>query len=367
LTAKALVIPGEDPEKAALLAQSIFDEVQPIGALENELCEAIVSACNLRRHCDRALTGTLTEQLQNALDDIDRLIEEDVARCRALYRERKFIEAVEGLRQTSLGCAYLIERWEYFRDVLNRYGFLSQHVLREMGNPLGEYLAQDTYTTPAGFWLSFHALYCRSQPTQREVNSIFGLTPDDILAAYRSQWPDPQANRAELLRRIEEALTELREREEYLRRGPEAVQKAQAQAQAAMIQEPQAAGSWLRYYKESHTELFRSLQQLRIAQAERRAAEEAADEEKSASMEVAEEPKEPAEAAAEASSEGAFPNDPKVPDLESQEASESGTCDTNSGINSETRYRAMLHAMAILDAAGFAKPPLRGAVGGVSG
>src|SRR5262249_49069676 len=104
LTAKTLVIPGHDPEKAAQLAQSTFDEVQPIGALENELCEAVVSACNLRRRCDRALTGTLTEQVQNALDDIDRLIEEDVARCHALYRERKFIEAVEGLRQTSSGC-----------------------------------------------------------------------------------------------------------------------------------------------------------------------------------------------------------------------------------------------------------------------
>src|SRR5262245_34582237 len=65
LTAKALVIPGEDPEKAALLAQSIFGEVQPIGTLENELCEAIVSACDLRRRCDRALTCTLSEQVQN--------------------------------------------------------------------------------------------------------------------------------------------------------------------------------------------------------------------------------------------------------------------------------------------------------------
>jgi hypothetical protein len=39
LTAKALVIPGEDPEKAAQLAQSVYDELQPRGALENELCQ----------------------------------------------------------------------------------------------------------------------------------------------------------------------------------------------------------------------------------------------------------------------------------------------------------------------------------------
>jgi hypothetical protein len=153
-----------------------------------------------------------------------------------------------------------------------------------------------------------------------------------------------------------------------LRTGPEAVQKAQAQAQAAMIQEPKAAGSWLRYYKESHSGLFRSLQQLRIVQADRRAAEEAAQaDEESTSEAAAAEAEEPSEAVAEAPAEGAFPNDPKVQDCESQEAYESDTCDTDSGVNSETRYQAMMHALAILDAAGFAKPRLRGAPGGVSG
>src|SRR5262245_16933888 len=119
LTAKARVLPGEDPEQAAQLAQSIFDDVQPIGALENELCDAVISACTLRRRCDRKLTGTLTEQIENALDQIDRLVEADLARCRALYqgKNKKSIEAIEGLRQSAPGCAFLIGRLEYLKDV----------------------------------------------------------------------------------------------------------------------------------------------------------------------------------------------------------------------------------------------------------
>ena len=129
-----------------------------------------------------------------------------------------------------------------------------------------------------------------------------------------------------------------------------------------MIQEPKTAGSWLRYSKESHTKLFRSLPQLRVVQAERRAAEVAAEKEESPAEESPAEAHGPSEAAA----EGAVPNDPIVQDCESQEASESGTCDTDSGVNSETRYQAMMHALAILDAAGFAKPRSRDAAGAVS-
>jgi hypothetical protein len=55
----------------------------------------------------------------------------------------------------------------------------------------------------------------------------------------------------------------------------------------------------------------------------------------------------------------------KVQECESQNASEQSTCDTTSRVNSETRYRAMMHALAILDAAGFAKPRSQGAAGAV--
>jgi hypothetical protein len=106
---------------------------------------------------------------------------------------------------------------------------------------------------------------------------------------------------------------------------------------------------------------------LRIVQAERRAAKEAAEDEDSPAEEVAEAGPEPPEAVSEAPAEDVFPNDPKVQESAPQEAFESSTCDTTSGVNSEARYQAMMHALAILDAAGFAKPRSQGATGGVSG
>jgi hypothetical protein len=164
-----------------------------------------------------------------------------------------------------------------------------------------------------------------------------------------------------LLRRIEKALSELREREEYLRTGPEAVQKAQAQAQAAMIQEPKTAGLWVRYYKKSHTELFRSLQQLRIVQAERCAAEEV--EEESASEAAAEEAQDAPEASAAAPSEDNFPNDPKVQDSEPQEPVASSVCDTNIGEYSETVRNPYIEALAAGPFARLLKTSARGAPG----
>jgi hypothetical protein len=228
-------------------------------------------------------------------------------------------------------------------------------------------LAQDAATTPGGFWLSLHALFCRAQPADLEVKSTL-LMPAEMVEAYRRQWSDPQANRAALLRRIEETLSELREREKSLRTGPEAVQRAQAEAQAALIQEPKTTGLWLRYYHESHTELICSMQKLRIVQAERRAAEAAAEEAKESTAEAAaDEAPESSEAVAKAPAEGVFPNDPKVQDSDSQDPESSSTCDTSSGVNSETRYRAMRETFAILEATRFAEPVSRGAPGGVSG
>ena len=56
LTAKAhAVIPGEDPEEAAEFVQRLFDELNPIGELQNEIFGRLATACTLRRRGDRAL------------------------------------------------------------------------------------------------------------------------------------------------------------------------------------------------------------------------------------------------------------------------------------------------------------------------
>ena len=74
------------------------------------------------------------------------------------------------------------------------------------------------------FWIIFHAVLCR--PGHRRNEGVLGVLPEDAYATLKARWADPKANQAELLRRIDAALTELKAREESLRTGPEAVRRA---------------------------------------------------------------------------------------------------------------------------------------------
>ena len=99
-----------------------------------------------------------------------------------------------------------------------------------MANLLDERLGCDTSPTPRGFWLSVHALLCNPHRRPQDTASLFGTSiPPGQAALYTQAWSDPEANRAELFRIIDEAIAELRAREDALRTGPEAVAQALAQ------------------------------------------------------------------------------------------------------------------------------------------
>jgi hypothetical protein len=369
------IIPGEDPHELADFVQRLFDELNPVGELQNEIFGRLATACTLRRRGDRALAAKLKEQVQTALDTLKRRLQEEFDHFRELFRAypgKRRAEGLAGLRQSSLGCQWLIQRWLDLRAALLKYGLLASHELREMANLLDERLGCDTNPTPRGFWLSVHALLSNPHRRSQDTASIFGTSiPPGQAALYCQAWADPAANRAELLRLIDEALAELRAREESLRTGPEAVAQAWAAEQALVLQDPTEARLRSRYAGDHQSMFYRAYRELKAVQAE--AAQEDAnaeggdDEVESAPAEAATGAEAPSCEAAEGASDETFPNDPKVQDSESQETEASGTCDTDSGVNSETRYQAMRHALAILDAAGFAKPRSRGAPDCVSG
>jgi hypothetical protein len=375
LTAKKhAIIPGEDPEEAAAFVQRLFDELNPIGELQNEIFSRLASACTLRRRGDRALAAKLKEQVQTALDTLKRRLQDEFDHYRELYRAypgKRRAEGLAGLRQSSRGCQWLIQCWLDLRAALLKYGLLAAPELREMGNLLDERLGCDTHPTPRGFWLSVHALLCNPHRRTQDTASVFGTSiPPGQAALYTQAWSDPAANQAELLRIIDEAVAELRAREEALRTGPEAVAQALATEQALVLQDPKEARLRSRYAGDHQSMFYRAYRELKAVQAEAAQVgdrEGAEDEAESAPAEAATGAQAPAPEAAEGASDETFPNEPKVQDSESQDAEVSSSCDTTSGVNSETRYQAMMHALAILDAAGFAKPRLRGAPGCVSG
>jgi hypothetical protein len=204
LTAKTLTLPGEDPELAEQLAQALFDEFQPKGPQQIDLVERIHCAITRRRRSERAAHATLTEQIDNADDQIDRDLEDHVAHCHVLYRDPRAkprLEAVAGFRQTSLGCRVLIGHFAHLKDMLQTHGALAFHDLRELASLWGEALGEDTYTTPRGFWLSLHALWCHTQVDRADEMSVLGSIPPDLVARYRKARPPRQSRRIAALDR----------------------------------------------------------------------------------------------------------------------------------------------------------------------
>jgi hypothetical protein len=240
LTAKALaILPGEDPEEVAACVQRLFEELIPVGELQNEIFGRLATACTLRRRGDRALAAKLNEQVQTTLDTLKQRLEDEFHHFRELFRAypgKRRAEGLAGLRQSSRGCQWLIQRWLDLRAALLKYGLLASHEVRAMSNLLDERLGCDTNPTPRGFWLSAHALLSNPHRRSQDTASVFGTSiPPGQVALYCQAWSDPAANRAELGRIIDEAIAELRAREEALRTGPEAVAQAWAADQALVL------------------------------------------------------------------------------------------------------------------------------------
>jgi hypothetical protein len=371
LTAKAhAVIPGEDPDELADFVQRLFDELNPIGELQNEIFGRLATACLLRRRGDRALTAKLKEQVQTALDNLRRRLEDEFNHFRELFRAfpgKRRAEGLAGLRQSSLGCLWLIQRWLDLRAALVKYGLLAAHELREMSSLLDERLGRDTNPTPRGFWLSVHAFLCNPHRRPHDPESPFGGMAPGQVDMYCQAWADPAANRAELLRVIDEAIAELRAREESLRTGPEAVAQALAAEQALVIQDPTEARLRSRYAGDHQSMFYRAYRELKAVQAEAAQEAEAEDEEDEVESAPAEAAPEAQAASAEAAEEApaeTFSNEPGAPGAESQEAVVSGSCVTNPGNRSETVRNAILEALRAGPAAGLLKPSARSSPGG---
>ena len=325
LTAKALVLPAENGDAVVEFAQRLFDEVQPQGEQQNIVLGRMLFTTIQANRYERVLTATITQQVANAQDQLQRQTEAQVAHFQALLPDKP-IDAIEGLRRTSLGCSWLIGRWNHVREVLLTYGLLPYSDVCVMLLLSGESLPDDETFSTGDFWIRFHAVMCR--PEHSRFDDVLKQVGADVHATLLARWSDPKANQAELLRRIDAALEELRAREEHLRTGPEAVARAQATEQALMIEDPKEARLWARYYAESQSIFLRSSRELRVLQD--RAAEEEAGAEESAPPSAAAERSQPAP-------QDDLPNDPGAPVSESLVEVKQASCIPTSGIFSESK------------------------------
>jgi hypothetical protein len=78
----------------------------------------IALSCTLQLRCERVLTATLSQQVQNAHAEIDRAGEREVEALQARFADEP-AAAVSGLRQSALGCRWLIGRWMHLLQTLD--------------------------------------------------------------------------------------------------------------------------------------------------------------------------------------------------------------------------------------------------------
>jgi hypothetical protein len=365
LTAKARCLPSENRDEAAQEALKWHDDVNPQGPRQHHVLDQLLEAVRQVQRCQRYSTATVSGQIHTALTHLRQQMEAEVARLVALFTRNPH-EAVTGLRASSLGCQWLIKQWELVRQALLDFGFFTRHHLWLMLRLSG---AAPVLKPKVGlvdffglnvekFHIEFHALYCRPTPPRpNEIETVFQTTFPGMEEAYRQKWPTREAHQTELLRRIEEALAELRAREEELRTGPEVAEKELAADQALLIEDPVKARLTGRYASDGHSLFFRACRELRLLRKEAREDAEAEDENEDEVEDEAVETEAPD--APEAASEADLPNDPKVQGLESQDFDSQGTCDTNLGEYSETGRNSYWERLAAGPYAGLLKPSAR--------
>ena len=176
--------------------------------------------------------------------------------------------AVAGLRQSSLGCAWLIGRWQYLSQVLQEYRVFNHASLKEMVRLSGQDpdINAPQINIPEMWDLVMHADLMTTQCDDGSNCWLYRwreVAPVEMQQKAYTHWADPAANYAWFQARIDGAIDELKTRAEMLRTGREAAARAAAEDKALMLHDDKKAALWLRYSKEANTEFYRALKELR--------------------------------------------------------------------------------------------------------
>src|SRR5262249_17988503 len=143
---------------------------------------------------ERAFAAIATEQIHNALANLDRAHEEEVDALKARFHKEP-AAAVAGLRQSALGCRWLLGRWQRLRALLDSYGNWARPARDELIRLLGQ-PPKDPWKYPEVFEIELHGLLAEPSPPPRDVELLLHCVPASARAVYLKRWGDPAANRA---------------------------------------------------------------------------------------------------------------------------------------------------------------------------
>jgi hypothetical protein len=132
LRAEKLALPNENPAEFAAREATFRAEYNPQNLTEDFLVKILTKSTIKIDRCERYETSVLDRQVRTAA------IREQVRRLDQINSYRALLPtdgptAVEGLRRSAEGCAYLIGQWTKFRDEIQRTGRLAWEVRRHAG------------------------------------------------------------------------------------------------------------------------------------------------------------------------------------------------------------------------------------------
>jgi hypothetical protein len=117
MRAEAILLPGEDPEALDARREAWISELQPEGDVELGYLEAALIASWRVDRCLRHETATLTKQILDAQDDLDETEQLEAVQASYHLWDDPAVACTK-LRRTAAGCALMIERWRFLKEVL---------------------------------------------------------------------------------------------------------------------------------------------------------------------------------------------------------------------------------------------------------
>src|SRR5262245_42809277 len=193
MTAQKLIRPGIDPDDQAARDLNWIDELNPQTETQHRIAGRLLTASHQRDCCDLQFAGIINDQVRTARTDFDRALEDQFEEGKLQYF-RDPPEAVSQLRQTSLGCTWLVHRAEGVRDRLDELGAMTNVDIREIIRLHGDKLLANSHNSPEAFALQFHGRLSQPPSHVYEGDWNYGDVPKSLLSQYLARWPDRQAH-----------------------------------------------------------------------------------------------------------------------------------------------------------------------------
>jgi hypothetical protein len=118
LTAKTLILPGEDPEQIQAQADRLHDDLQPEGADEEALVDQMALASLRLERAAKAENAIIAEQVQSAEIQWDLKQQLRLLKLQRMLR-RDRATAILKLRAFGAGVSWLLGRWKFLENTFN--------------------------------------------------------------------------------------------------------------------------------------------------------------------------------------------------------------------------------------------------------